>query len=179
MIQTGLQCGTNYYISVIVTGKYQDGIHPTLRSRQMQVLVEGKEIVWFYLSCCNSMTVMSCTAIPILFGVTAEVTADNTSIRVSWKWSCQGVLDLVRVHYQPEGGSLMMYTVDNTTATSATLSNLQCNTEYTIWVLTRSGGTGRGSPSRAVSLPARSMIVLVKLLIEFTVLYHPSPSHSH
>ena len=108
----------------------------------------------------------------------AEVTADNTSIRVSWEWSCQGVLDLVRVRYQPEGGSLMIYTVDNTTATSATLPNLQCNTEYTIWVLTRSGGTGRGSPSRAVSLPARGMIVLVKLLIEFTVLYHLSPSHS-
>ena len=29
---------------------------------------------------------------------------------------------------------MMMYTVDNTTATSATLSNLQCNTEYTILV---------------------------------------------
>ena len=64
---------------------------------------------------------------PAPFGVRAEVTADNTSIRVSWQWSCQGVLtcvDLVRVHYQPEGGSLMMYTVDNTTATSATLPNL-------------------------------------------------------
>ena len=72
---------------------------------------------------------------PILFGVRAEVTADNTSIRVSWQWSCQGVLDLVRVHYQPEGSSLMMYTVDSITATSATLPNLQCNTNYTIWVM--------------------------------------------
>ena len=98
-----------------------------------------------------------------------EVTADNTSIRVSWQWSRQGVLmcaDLVRVHYQPEGGSLMMYTVNNTTATSATLPNLpgkkksrlipagasggnvqgstvclccQCDTEYTIWFVARGG----------------------------------------
>ena len=35
-----------------------------------------------------------------------------------------------------------MYTVDNTTATSATLSNLQCNTEYTIWVQARGGLNG-------------------------------------
>ena len=63
-----------------------------------------------------------------------EATADNTSVTVSWEWPCQGLplcFDLVRVDYQPEGGSLMMYTVSNTTATSATLPNLQCNTNYT------------------------------------------------
>ena len=91
--------------------------------------------------------------------VRAEATADNTSIRVSWEWSCQGVLmcvDHVRVDYQPEGGSLMMYTVDNTTVTSATLPNLQCNTKYTIWVYYTEGRrTGKRSASRVVSLPAR------------------------
>ena len=88
----------------------------------------------------------------------AEVTADNTSIRVSWQWSRQGVLmcvNLVTVHYQPEGGSLMMYTVDNTTATSATLPSLQCDTEYTIWVYAEGGGLGQSSVSRMVFLPTR------------------------
>ena len=99
--------------------------------------------------------VIAHAVIPVPFGVRAEVTTDNTSIRVSWKWSCQGVLDHVRVHYPPEGGSLMVYTVDNTTVTSATLPNLQCNTKYTVWVHARSGGTGRKSLSRTVSLPAR------------------------
>ena len=95
---------------------------------------------------------------PLPFGVRAEVTGDNTSIRVSWQWSCQGVLDLVRVHYQPEGGSLMMYTVDNTTAiTSATLSNLQCNTKYTIWVHARGGQINRKSGLKMVSLLARGI----------------------
>ena len=47
---------------------------------------------------------------------------------------------LVRVHYDPEGGSLMMFTVNNTIATSATLPSLQCNTEYTIWVHASRGG---------------------------------------
>ena len=103
-----------------------------------------------------------CTDIPVPFGVRAEVTADNTSIRVSWQWSCQGVLDLVRVHYQLEGGSLMMYTMDNATSTSATLSNLQCNTEYTISVYASSGGINKTSASRLVSLPSRGMCMLCK-----------------
>ena len=101
---------------------------------------------------------------PVPFGVRGEVTADNTSIRVSWKWlHQQGVpicVDLVRVDYQPEGGSEMMYTVDNTTATSATLSNLQCNTEYTVWVVPRGGQTGTRSSSRMFAIPARGRTVL-------------------
>ena len=64
-------------------------------------------------------------------------------------------VDLVRVHYQPEGGSLMMYTVDNTTATSATLPNLQCNTKYTIWVHASGGLNGATSDPIRTSLPAR------------------------
>ena len=88
----------------------------------------------------------------------AEATADNTGIGVSWEWSRQGVLmcvDIVRVHYQPEGGSLMSYTVDNTTVTSAILPNLQCNTKYTIWIYAEGRGTGKRSASIMVSLPAR------------------------
>ena len=33
LIQTGLQCATNYYISVIVTGETSNGLHLTLSSR--------------------------------------------------------------------------------------------------------------------------------------------------
>ena len=97
----------------------------------------------------------------------AEVTADNTSIRVLWEWSRQGwltCLDSVRVDYQPEGGSLMMYTVDSATATSATLSNLQCNTQYTIGVYAEGGGTGHRSVARVVSLPARGTVLIRYLL---------------
>ena len=99
------------------------------------------------------------------FIVSTEVTADNTSIKVSWEWSCQGVPNRVRVHYQPERGSLMMYTVGSTTATSATLFNLQCNTEYTVWVQARGGQINRANTPRMVSLPARGMYML------FTPLY--------
>jgi len=55
----------------------------------------------------------------------------------------------------------MMYTVDNTTATSATLSNLQCNTEYTISVYTSGGTTNKTSAFQMVSLPARGSYTLI------------------
>ena len=104
-----------------------------------------------------------CTDIPTPVGVRAEVTANNTSVRVSWQWSRQGVpmcVDLVRVHYQPEGGSLMMYTVGSTTAaTSATLPNLQCNTEYMISIHASGGSHDTQSTPRMVSIPARGMHV--------------------
>ena len=45
VIQTGLQCATYYYITVVVTGAASDGLHVILGSRPVQVLVEGKEIV--------------------------------------------------------------------------------------------------------------------------------------
>ena len=97
-----------------------------------------------------------------------EATADNTSIRVLWEWSRQGLLtciDLVRVDYQPE----MIYKVGNTTATSATLPNLQCNTKYTIWVHVSGGQTGKKSVPKKVSLPATGMIVHVHHLLHTLV----------
>ena len=42
VIQTGLQCVTNYYITVVVTGVILDGIHVTLSST-FQVLIGGKK----------------------------------------------------------------------------------------------------------------------------------------
>ena len=108
------------------------------------------------------MVVMSYTDVPGPFIVRAKVTADNTSIRVSWEWSCQGVpmyINHVRVDYQPQGGSLMTHIVGSTTATSATLPNLQCNTKYTVWVHARGGQINTTSVPRMVSLPARGTVL--------------------
>ena len=134
----------------------------------------------------NVMVIHHFTDIPVPVRVRAEVTADNTSIRVLWEWSRQGLLmclDSVRVDYQPEGGSLMMYTVDNATATSATLSNLQCNTQYTISVYAMVGRIGIRSDTRVVSLPARGIVAADRhLLLPHSIhitLYPSSPSHSH
>ena len=106
---------------------------------------------------------MAFVDIPTPVVLRAEVTADNTSIRVLWEWSNEGVpmcVDRVRVDYQPEGGSLMMYTAGNTTAaTSVTLPSLQCNTEYTISIHASGGSNDTRSIPRMVSLPPRGMYV--------------------
>ena len=109
------------------------------------------------------MVVMSYTDVPGPFIVRAEATPDNTSIRVSWEWSCQGVpvsINHVRVDYQPEGGSLMTHAVGSTTATSATLPNLQCDMKYTVWVHAIGRVNDTTSDPGMVSLPARGMCML-------------------
>ena len=106
------------------------------------------------------------TDVPGPFMVRAEVTADNTSIRVSWEWSCHGVpmyINLVRVDYQSEGGSPMMHAVGSTRATNATLPNLQCNKEFIINIYAEGGQINRTSASRMISLPARGMCMFVAL----------------
>ena len=131
-------------------------------------------ITHYTMYVCNFAVTVSITDIPAPVEVRAEVTADNTSIRVSWQWSCQGVpmyINRVRVHYQPEGGSVMMYTVDSTRATSATLPNLHCNTKYTIWVHVRGGQINRTSVPRMVSLPARGMYTIPIVLFFFSLYY--------
>ena len=72
------------------------------------------------------------------------------------------MLDLVKVHYQAERGSLMMYTVENTTVTSVTLPNLQCNTKYTIEIYVASGShmTSNMSTPRMVSVAARGTFII-------------------
>ena len=55
-IQTGLQCGTYYYIAVNVTGETSDGLHPTLWSRTMQVAVSGGK--FSYCKCAWEINLM-------------------------------------------------------------------------------------------------------------------------
>ena len=106
------------------------------------------------------MVVYHFADIPAPVRVKAITTADNTSIRVLWEWTRQGLLELtcvasVIIHYRPERHPLVMYTVDSATATSATLSNLQCNTQYFISVCTRGGVISSCSSITVTSLPAR------------------------
>jgi len=125
------------------------------------------------------------TDIPQPLGMRAEVTADNTSIRVLWEWSDEGLfacVDSVTVDYQPEGGSLMMYTVDSATATSATLSDLQCNTQYFITVRARGSVLIKSSTASVVSVPARGTIGvdgIYKCILLTHHFYPSSPSYSH
>ena len=81
-------------------------------------------------------------------------------------------VDNVRVDYLPEGGSLMMYTVDSTTATSATLSNIQCITQYFISVVAVGGTTGTRSVIIVFSLPARGTCTSILSILLDTYFSH-------
>ena len=167
VIQTGLQCGTDYYIAVTVnsTIEIQSRLNATRISSQVQVLVDGGNmfpITSVHAWGISLIVVYYYTGVPSPVGVRAEATADNTSIRVSWEWQSQNVficVDLIRVHYQPQGGSLMNHAVGNSTATiGAILPNLQCDTNYTIWVEARGGRISRWSQHSAMFyLPAKGM----------------------
>ena len=99
---------------MVVTGESQDGT--TLSSRRVQVFVGGNSESGIEITCMNMISrqlnhYVDCTDIPAPVGVRAEVTANNASIKVSWQWSRQGMpmcVDLVGVHYQTEGDSLMI-----------------------------------------------------------------------
>ena len=55
-IQTGLQCGTYYYITVVVTGVISDGQRPTRSSRTVQVAVSGGK--FSYCKCAWEINLM-------------------------------------------------------------------------------------------------------------------------
>ena len=44
LIQTDLQCGSFYYVNLVVTGKSLDGIRPKVSSRQVQVELPGGKV---------------------------------------------------------------------------------------------------------------------------------------
>ena len=58
VIQTDLQCATNYYITVVVTGVTLNGIRPTKSNSTVQVLVGGKGIVCMRFNWYSSLMVL-------------------------------------------------------------------------------------------------------------------------
>ena len=94
----------------------------------------------------------------------AEVTADNTSIRVSWQWSCRGELDIVMVDYQPEGGDEASLQLSDPAATEATLTGLKNNRCYTITVVATAGEHRRESVARTVYLPLQGIQIRLQIV---------------
>ena len=62
-----------------------------------------------------------------------------SSVRVAWRWSSLGpapnCFNTTTVTYHPEGGGESSLQLSDPAATEATLTNLQCNTSYTITVV--------------------------------------------
>ena len=68
---------------------------------------------------------------------------NSSSVRVAWQWTSSGpapnCFNTTTVTYHPEGGSESSLHLSDPAATEATLTDLQCNTSYTIAVVTTAG----------------------------------------
>ena len=70
-----------------------------------------------------------------------------SSVRVAWQWISSGpapsCFNATTVTYHPEGGDESSLQLSDPAATETTLTDLQCNSNYTITVVTTAGEHGR------------------------------------
>ena len=102
--------------------------------------------------------------------VTAEI-MNASSVRVTWQWisssSVPNCFNTTRVTYHPEGGDESSLQLSDPAATEATLTNLQCNTTYTITVVATAGEHRRKSVARTVYLPQQGIQISCGLFIQY------------
>ena len=93
------------------------------------------------------------SAPPTPTGVTTQFT-NASSVRVTWQWTSSGpapnCFNTTTVIYRPEGGSESSLQLSDPAATEATLTDLQCNTNYTITVVATAGAHRRESVAKRV-----------------------------
>ena len=100
--------------------------------------------------------------------VTAEIITAS-SVMVSWQWtsssSAPNCFNTTTVTYRPEGGDESSQQLSYPAATETTLTNLQCNTNYTITVVATAGEHRRKRVARTVYLPQQGIQISCGLFI--------------
>ena len=80
-----------------------------------------------------------------------------SSVRVAWQWTSSGpapsCFNTTHVTYHPVGGGESSLQLRDPAATETILTDLQCNTCYTITVVTTAGEHRRESAAMTVLLP--------------------------
>ena len=91
--------------------------------------------------------------------ITVQFTS-TSSVRVAWQWTSSGpapsCFNTTNVTYHPKGGGELFLQLSNPAANEATLTNLQCNTSYTITVVATAGEHRREG---AAFLPIQGILV--------------------
>ena len=99
--------------------------------------------------------------------VTAEI-MNASSVRVTWQWtsssSVPNCFNTTRVTYHSEGGGETSLLLSDPAATKTTLTNLQCNTTYTITVVATAGEHRRESVARTVYLPLQGIQIRLQIV---------------
>ena len=74
--------------------------------------------------------------------VTAQFTSAST-VRITWQWTSSDpapdCFNTTTVTYYPEGSGKLSLKLSDPAATEATLTDLQCNTNYTVTVVATAG----------------------------------------
>ena len=98
------------------------------------------------------------SAPPTPTNVTAQI-MNASSFKVTWQWTGSGsapnCFTTTTVTYCPEGGGESSLQLSDPAATEATLTDLQCNTNYTITVVATAGEHRRES---VTFLPLQGMV---------------------
>ena len=105
----------------------------------------------------HRVTIVYITAPHIVPPTPTEVTVqlmDASSIRVEWQWASSSpapnCFNITSVTFHPEGGDEFSLQLSDPAATEATLSGLQCNTNYSITVVATAGEHRRENEERIV-----------------------------
>ena len=96
-----------------------------------------------------------------------------SSVRVTWQWISSGpapnCFTTTTVTYHPEGDGESSLQLSDPAATEATLTGLQCNTNYTITVVATAGEHRRKSVARTVYLPQQGIQISCGLFIQYLI----------
>ena len=98
---------------------------------------------------------------PISTNVTALL-MNASSVRVAWQWTSSSpapdCFNTTTVTYRPEGGGESSLQLSDPAATETTLTDLQCNTNYTIAVVATAGKHRRENVAITVYLPVQGIL---------------------
>ena len=130
-----------------------------------------------HLYVCNTV---SSPGPPIPTNVTAQL-INASSFRVAWQWTSSGpapdCFNTTTVTYHPEGGSESSLHLSDPEATEATLTDFQCNTNYTITVVATAGEYKTEDVAMTVSVPLQGILLHICISI-LDILAQPSVQHS-
>ena len=120
--------------------------------RMVSLAARGIHTSCMKLNFLCSLLATLCTCITSAPPTPTEVTTwfvSASSVRVTWQWTSSGpapdCFNTTTVTYHPEGGDESSLQLSDPAATETTLTDLQCNTNYTVTVIATAGEHRRES----------------------------------
>ena len=154
-ILPNLWCNTEYTISIYARG---DQAGKTSGFQMASLPARG---IHLYCNLCTAVIFTICIPAP---PTPTEVTAwfvNASSAGVTWQWTSSGpapnCFNTTSVTYHPEEGDETSLQLSDPVATGTTLTDLQCNTNYTITVVATAGEHRRESEAMTVFVPLQGI----------------------